>query len=177
MSGYQLDRIQTLCCDENQHMLFLIAEILRGLGIRQITMVRDSASALQELSMRPFDLIVTSMQLRPLDGIELTEFIRSSSDVGDNFVPIIMVTSQSFSATVAAARDIGVTEFLVKPISARNLYLRILETIDNARPFIRSQAYFGPDRRRRAEEFKGKERRKDSADNVRLYPPVSPVME
>jgi CheY-like chemotaxis protein len=177
MSGYQLDRIQGLCCDENQHMLHMIAAILRGLGIRQITMVRDSASALQELSLRPFDLIVTSMQLRPLDGIEFVRFVRSSADVGDNFVPIIMLTSQSFPATVAAARDMGVTEFLVKPISARNLYLRILETIDNARPFIRSQAYFGPDRRRRAEAYEGKERRTDTSDTVKRYPPVSPVVE
>jgi CheY-like chemotaxis protein len=46
MPGYKLDRIQVLCCDENQHMLNLIAEILRGLGIRQITLVRDSATAL-----------------------------------------------------------------------------------------------------------------------------------
>jgi hypothetical protein len=71
----------------------------------------------------------------------------------------------------------GVTEFLVKPISARNLYLRILETIDNARPFIRSQAYFGPDRRRRAEAYEGKERRTDTSDTVKRYPPVSPVVE
>ncbi len=177
MSGYQLDRIQALCCDENQHMLHLIAVILRGLGVRQLTMVRDSASALQELSTRPFDLIVTSMQLRPLDGIELVQFIRTSADVGDNFVPIIMVTSQSFPATVAAARDTGVTEFLVKPISARNMYLRILETIDNARPFIKNQSYFGPDRRRREEAYKGKERRTESSDSVKRYPPVSPVME
>lgn len=161
-------------------MLSLIAEILRGLGIRNITMVTDSAAALEELTLTHVDFVITSMQLRPLDGLELVQFIRNSPDVGDNFLPIIMVTSQSFIPTIEKARDIGVTEFLVKPISARSLYLRILETIDNARPFVKSQEYFGPDRRRREDEPDGDERRLESAEDnedVKHFPPAAPMVD
>ncbi|HJN21390.1 MAG TPA: hypothetical protein QF853_03945 [Alphaproteobacteria bacterium] len=44
MAGYCSDRVYALVCDENRHMLHLVAEILRSFGIRKITLVTDSAS-------------------------------------------------------------------------------------------------------------------------------------
>ena len=51
---------------------------------------------------------------------------------------------------ITYARDIGATEFLCKPISAKSLYSRIISIIENERQFVRSEDFFGPDRRRRA---------------------------
>jgi hypothetical protein len=62
---------------------------------------------------------------------------------------------------VIKARDAGVTEFLAKPISAKALYNRILHIILNPRPFIKTETYFGPDRRRNVNaKYSGPERRK-----------------
>ena len=59
------------------------------------------------------------------------------------------------------ARDAGVTEFLVKPLSAQALHQRILSVVAHPRPFIRTPTFFGPDRRRtKAAEYTGPERRK-----------------
>lgn len=60
------------------------------------------------------------------------------------------------------ARDAGMTEFLVKPFSARSMARRITMVIENPRQFVRTDDFFGPDRRRhRISNYTGQERRKD----------------
>ena len=49
----------------------------------------------------------------------------------------------------------GVTEFMVKPVSAKGQYARILEVINNPRPFLRTKYIFGPDRRRHLSSYDG----------------------
>ncbi|MBO6633648.1 MAG: response regulator, partial [Parvibaculum sp.] len=75
------------------------------------------------------------------------------------FVPIIMVSGHTDLASVERARDIGVTEFLSKPISARSLYERLIQVLDRPRQFVETPTYRGPDRRRRNTPFAGEDRR------------------
>jgi len=71
-----------------------------------------------------------------------------------------MLTGHTELSRVMEARDAGVHEFLAKLISAKGLYSRIRSIIEHPRPFVRTSTYFGPDRRRRQIEWKGKERRR-----------------
>src|SRR3546814_1685570 len=78
------------------------------------------------------------------------------------FVPIIMVTAQSEEWKVMKARDAGVTEFLVKPFSAKTMARRITVVVENPRQFVRTDEFFGPDRRRHViSNYTGQERRKE----------------
>jgi len=52
-----------------------------------------------------------------------------------------------------------VTEFLAKPITAKTCCCALTNIIEHPRPFVRAKGYFGPDRRRRSEEYAGPERR------------------
>ncbi len=162
--SFKFDRLSTLIVDDNRHMLNLISEILRGIGVRQIKALTDSAAAFKELSISPADFIVCDHVMEPLTGIEFTRLLRTSADSPDKFVPVIMTTGYSDRGTVIEARDAGITEFLAKPITAKALYGRVLEVINNPRPFIRSKTYFGPDRRRRDEPYDGPERRTSDPD-------------
>ena len=68
----------------------------------------------------------------------------------------------------AEARDAGVNEFMAKPITARGVLERLALVIDHPRPFIRSDDYFGPDRRRRHDpKYAGPWRRASDAGEVR----------
>jgi PleD family two-component response regulator len=180
MASYRLDRLSVMVVDDNRHMLNLIVQILRGLNIRDVRQLADPVEAIKEFSALPADLIITEHQLHPINGIEFVNMIRNSSDSTDRFVPVIMLTGYSYLDTVTKARDIGVTEFLVKPISAKSLYLRILETIERARPFVRADSFFGPDRRRRRDEFGGDNSRttepeEAATDGAQLIPPRTPL--
>jgi CheY-like chemotaxis protein len=115
--------------------------------------------------------------MAPMDGLALTRFLRTSPASPDPFLPIIMITGFADRERVHAARDAGVTEFLVKPISAAALFSRIYSIIANPRPFVRIGGYFGPDRRRRVDTFGIDERRQRNqpspADRALARQPLS----
>lgn len=176
----RLDRMAVMVVDDNRHMLNLIAQILRGLTIRTVTTRTNAADAFKEMRISAFDLVISDQVMEPISGIEFIQMLRTSKDSPDRFVPVIMVTGSSDVGTVNGARDAGVTEFMTKPFSARGLYARILEVINNPRPFIRTKTYFGPDRRRREEPYQGVERRKmdpaeHSSDDIEVIQAVKPM--
>jgi len=92
--------------------------------------------------------------------LECVRRIRTDEDSPNRYLPIIMVTGYTEDSLAMAARDVGVNDFLGKPISAKSLMSRIISVFEDNRDFIESADYFGPDRRRRVQEFKGAERRK-----------------
>ncbi|MBY0432106.1 MAG: response regulator [Rhodospirillales bacterium] len=155
-----LDRLNILVVDDNDHMRSLIRLILQSFCCNQIREASDGADALREMQAVVPDILVTNWNMAPLDGVELTRHIRNSPDSPNPFMPIIMVTAYAELYRVFAARDAGVTEFLVKPLSAKALYSRVQAVILRPRPFVRTKQFFGPDRRRHGEKpFIGKDRR------------------
>jgi FixJ family two-component response regulator len=85
--------------------------------------------------------------------------VRKSPDSRNPYVPVIVVTAYSEYAYVIQARDRGMTDFLAKPLTAKMIYERIRSVIDNARPFVQADSFFGPDRRRRRLERQEPDRR------------------
>ena len=78
-----------------------------------------------------------------------------------------MITGHTEKHRVEAARDAGVTEFLAKPITAANLFARIAEIVERPRAFVRSDSYFGPDRRRhQQDDYAGPWRRAEDFQDV-----------
>ncbi len=94
-------------------------------------------------------------------GIDLVRSLRQSGDDYERHLPAIMITGHSERAFVEAARDAGVNEFLLKPVSLNVLQLRIAEVIMKPRGFVETAAFVGPDRRRRGEtDIRGRRRRR-----------------
>jgi DNA-binding response OmpR family regulator len=95
--------------------------------------------------------------MAPMDGLELTRLIRTSEDSPDPFVPIIMLSGHV--DRMRAARDAGVSEFMMKPVSVRTFLACLGAVVERPRPFVRANGYFGPDRRRMLTPFSGPDRR------------------
>ena len=111
-------------------------------------------------------MILTDLSMKPVDGIAFTREVRLSHDSPNPYVPIMMITGHTERQKVEAARDAGITEFLAKPVTAQGLFLRIAEIVERPRPFVRCAEYFGPDRRRRADErYPGPWRRHEDIEN------------
>jgi two-component system, chemotaxis family, chemotaxis protein CheY len=112
------------------------------------------------MRLQAIDIVMTDLSMEPLDGIDFVRLIRNSPDSPNQMIPIVMVTGHSTQKRVAEARDAGVTEFLTKPVTARGVIERINEVVEHPRPFIRTESYFGPDRRRRVDhDYSGAMRR------------------
>lgn len=155
-----LQSLNVLLVDDNQHMRAITAAILQSAGVRSIREVSDGAAALDMVRDYPVDLAIVDFNMFPLDGVEFTRLVRNSADSPNPYLPIIMMTGHSAKRRVCEARDAGVTEFLVKPITAKAVLDRIQAVIFHARPFVRTENYFGPDRRRvQKPDYKGPRRR------------------
>jgi CheY-like chemotaxis protein len=105
--------------------------------------------ALDILSHQPVDLAIVDYNMFPLDGVEFTRLVRTGPDSANIYLPIIMMSGHAEKSRIYAARDAGVTEFLVKPITAKAILDRINAVILKPRAFIKTSAYCGPCRRRR----------------------------
>lgn len=166
-----LQSLNILLVDDNQHMRAITSAILQSAGIRKIREVPDGAAALEALRDHPVDLAIVDFNMMPLDGVEFTRMVRNSPDSANPYLPIIMMTGHSEKHRVVEARDAGVTEFVVKPITAKAVFDRIQAVIVRPRPFIKAATYFGPDRRRQtspryAGPFRRKDDPQDSGDNA-----------
>jgi CheY-like chemotaxis protein len=158
--NYDLTELAFLVVDDNTHMLSIIKTLLKGFGIRRIHEATDAADAFEEIRSTHVDVIILDYALDTLDGIEFAQLVRTAKDSPNQYLPIIMLTAHSERHRVEEARDAGITEFLCKPICATDLYKRIIEVVEHPRSFVKMDSYFGPDRRRRADDnYRGIERR------------------
>lgn len=157
---YDLSDLSFLIIDDNNYMISIIKTLLRGFGVHEIHEAHDAAEAFEEFRNVPVDIILLDYAMDTLDGIEFARMVRTADDTPNPYVPIVMLSAYSERYRVTDARDVGITEFLRKPICAQDLHQRIIQVIENPRPFIRTPRYFGPDRRRISDaNFKGEERR------------------
>ena len=166
MSGGAFEYLKALIVEDNQHMRTLLKTLLNALGVKHIFEATNGADAFILLRERKPDLVLTDLSMKPVDGITFTREVRLSDDSPNPYVPIIMVTGHTEKHMVETARDAGVTEFLAKPITAQNIFLRIAEIVERPRPFVRCENYFGPDRRRKAaDNYAGPWRRREDFEN------------
>lgn len=166
---YQFKNARILIVDDMPPMLTLTSSILRIFGFENVETATDADEAFTTFCKFDPDLVITDWQMEPYDGLELVRKMRTSQMSPNRFVPVIMMTGYSHRIRVEASRDAGVTEFLVKPFKAKDLYARIEQLIEKPRQFVEAEEFFGPDRRRRkAADYKGPRRRgqddKDSSD-------------
>jgi two-component system, chemotaxis family, chemotaxis protein CheY len=152
MTGAAFEQLKALVVEDNTHMRMLLRSLLLALGIREVLEAGCGEEAFAILRERAPDLVLTDLSMKPMDGIEFTRAVRLSGDSPNPYVPIIMVTGHTERHRVEAARDAGVTEFLAKPITVQNLFLRVAEIVERPRPYVRCARYFGPDRRRREDD-------------------------
>ncbi|MCF8506712.1 MAG: response regulator [Caulobacter sp.] len=142
-----LGALRVLLVDDNQHMRAIVATILKGVGIREVREARDGAEGLQALREWPADIAIIDFRMEPIDGVEFTRMVRNSPDSKNPYLPIIMMTGFADRPRVCEARDAGVTELVVKPVTARSIIDRLTAVVFHARPFVRTDDYFGPRRR------------------------------
>lgn len=147
--SYDFSRLSILIVDDSAYMRYILKTILQGLGFRQIHEANDGADGLRIIKSATIDIALVDWEMTPLDGLDFVRLIRTGKDSRSPMLPVIMVSGHSEPRRVMEARDAGVNEFLVKPVSARALYLRIVSVIEKPRPYIRTRTFFGPDRRRR----------------------------
>jgi len=94
------------------------------------------------------DIILLDLHMPILDGFDVLRMVRDRATSPNPYVPVIVLSAYSERWRILQARDLGATEYLVKPVSASAIYSRVANIVLNPRPFVETKTYFGPDRRR-----------------------------
>ena len=171
---HEFAQMSVLVIDNNAHMMSIFKTILKGLGVGKAFEASDAPKAFETLRNESIDLAIVEHRLETLTGIEFVQMVRNAKDSSNPYVPIIMATDHAERRRVEEARDAGVTEFLLKPISATALSDRIISAIGQPRPFVRANQYAGPDRRRHDPHgFSGEDRRRDGEPRTRQSTPAA----
>jgi len=153
-------KLRALIVDDNEHMRALLRRLLQRMGIEN-TEYADGSAALEVVESVMPHFILSDLTMQFMDGISFVRAIRRSTNEQVRIIPVIMITGHADRHRVEGARDAGVNELLVKPVTERGLHSRIQEIILRPRPFVFGPNYFGPCRRRRRDlNYKGQERRK-----------------
>jgi two-component system chemotaxis response regulator CheY len=167
--NYDFRALRALVVDDCKFMRNILERMLDALGIGYIVTASDGMEAWDILGTDEIDILITDWEMTPEDGPSLVRRLRLEEDSPNRYVPVIMLTGYTEKAKVVSARDFGITEFLAKPVAARSLHARLVNIIENPRPFVRTATFFGPCRRRlNLPSYDGPDRRVPVEDAVEI---------
>ena len=111
-----------LIVDDYNTMIRIIRNLLRQLGFEQIDDANDGSSALAKMRSRQYGLVISDWNMEPT-GYDLLQVVRNDPELAGT--PFIMVTAESKTQNVIAAKKAGVSNYIVKPFNAQTLKNKI----------------------------------------------------
>lgn len=112
-----------LIVDDYKTMLRIIRNLLKQLGFNNVDEATDGATALQKLRDKQYHLIISDWNMEPMSGLQLLKEVRSDNKLKE--LPFVMITAESKSENVVAAKQAGVTNYIVKPFNAATLKTKL----------------------------------------------------
>lgn len=118
-----------LVVDDYKTMIRIIKNLLKQLGFEDVDDAADGTEALAKMQDRRYGLVISDWNMEPMTGYELLKQVRSSESLSKT--PFIMVTAESKTENVIAAKKAGVNNYIVKPFNAATLKTKIDAVFDN----------------------------------------------
>lgn len=112
-----------LVVDDYNTMIRIIRNLLRQLGFENIDDASDGSAALDKMRHKKYGLIISDWNMEPMTGYELLKEVRADPNLAKT--PFIMVTAESKTENVIAAKKAGVSNYIVKPFNAQTLKTKI----------------------------------------------------
>jgi two-component system chemotaxis response regulator CheY len=112
-----------LIVDDYNTMVRIIRNLLRQLGFEHIDDASDGSAALAKMQERKYGLVISDWNMEPMTGYDLLQQVRANPELSET--PFIMVTAESKTENVVAAKKAGVSNYIVKPFNAQTLKSKI----------------------------------------------------
>ena len=125
-----------LIVDDYNTMVRIIRNLLRQLGFEDIDDAPDGAAALSKLRTKKYGLVISDWNMEPMTGFDLLKEVRADPSLGKT--PFIMVTAESKTENVIAAKKAGVDNYIVKPFNAQTLQHKIAAVFPDETPAPRA---------------------------------------
>ena len=112
-----------LVVDDYNTMIRILRNLLKQLGFQDIDDAADGTAALAKMRQKKYGLVISDWNMEPMTGYDLLKEVRG--DPGLAATPFIMVTAESKTENVIAAKKAGVNNYIVKPFNAATLKTKI----------------------------------------------------
>lgn len=116
-----------LIVDDYKTMLRIIRNLLKQLNFNNVDEATDGSEALKKLREKKFGLVISDWNMEPMTGLQLLREVRSDIKLKD--MPFIMVTAESKTENVIAAKQAGVSNYIVKPFNAETLKQKLVSVL------------------------------------------------
>ena len=116
-----------LVVDDYKTMVRIIRNLLKQLGFENVDEAADGTEALTKMKAKPYGLVISDWNMEPMTGFELLKEVRSDDTLKGT--PFIMVTAESKTENVIAAKKAGVNNYIVKPFNAATLKQKMTSVI------------------------------------------------
>nr|WP_274607224.1 response regulator [Paracraurococcus ruber] len=115
--------VKILVVDDYPTMRRIVRNLLDQIGHKDVEEAGDGVAALERVRTTRFDLVISDWNMEPMTGLDLLKQIRA--DAGLARMPFIMVTAESKTENVIAAKQAGASQYIVKPFTAETLKAKI----------------------------------------------------
>jgi two-component system, chemotaxis family, chemotaxis protein CheY len=115
--------MSVLVVDDYSTMIRIIRNLLGQLGFADVDDAADGSAALQKMHAKRYGLVISDWNMEPMTGYELLREVRADPDLCS--IPFILVTAESKTENVIAARKAGVNNYIIKPFNAQTLKSKI----------------------------------------------------
>jgi len=120
--------IPVLIVDDYKTMLRIIRNLLKQIGFEDVDEAYDGTDALKKVAAKKYGLIISDWNMQPMNGFEFLKSVRSMPEHKD--IPFIMVTAESKTENVLAAKNAGVDNYIVKPFNAETLRSKVQSVLE-----------------------------------------------
>jgi two-component system chemotaxis response regulator CheY len=144
----QIQSLAVLVVDDNQYTRKMIRNLLVNCGVKDVFEATDGIAALDAIRSIGPDVVVLDWEMPLLSGAELVRIVRSPGVFPMPDIPIIMLSAHGERWRVVEAVRLGVHEYLIKPVSAKALYDRLVAIVSQPRPVVQLGDYYGPEPRK-----------------------------
>ncbi|WP_374377193.1 response regulator [Dongia sp.] len=121
--------MQVLIVDDYKTMLRIIRNLLKQLGFNNVDEATDGSMALQKLRDKDYGMVISDWNMEPMTGIQLLREVRADARLKN--MPFIMITAESKTENVIAAKEAGVNNYIVKPFNAATLKTKLVSVLGN----------------------------------------------
>jgi two-component system chemotaxis response regulator CheY len=116
--------MKVLVVDDYKTMVRIIRNLLKQLDFNNVDDAAEGVEALRKLREGNFGLVISDWNMEPMTGFQLLKEVRSDDTLKD--LPFIMVTAESKTENVIAAKEAGVSNYIVKPFNAATLKAKMV---------------------------------------------------
>jgi CheY-like chemotaxis protein len=145
-----LTSAEVLLADSAPESMEILVQMFSGFGVHTPRRAANADEAMAVVRDRELELVVVDGALAGKDGYEFTRWLRRDGGKPNAFCPVILITGHTKPTQIYKGRDAGANFVIRKPVPPLIMMQRILWVSKEARPFVDSPNYCGPDRRFRA---------------------------